>query len=301
MNDRDRRTALAAATRLHNWFQRSRLEPADFVRQNRATLDSVLAPLQPPPQRLPASKSWRKWSDPPAKEQASMLDFLARRQQTDWVQVELELARRHIQSDTHPDVPHYRTRIISSLIQVHAGLKVYRNGYKLTFNPKRLLKDGTPAIRLHKLRLDAARYIDLGYGSQPPLRSTFLPNLHPDDVELETLAEEAYPHGSVLHATLDRCFRKFAPLLPGYQPLALSLSLSDPLTGCQVYYIADLELHRGGNPPTLRHIFVGRAWHLKAQKHCTTLPYKTAKGALQAALKLYGVGAAAHIHPEEPK
>jgi hypothetical protein len=313
MNDRQRLAALTAAQRLLTLQSSLPLTPQEFVKKRRAMIDEVLQPfaeLAVKPRR--AKVRWRQWSDLTAKKQARILDFLARRGWRDWDKIHLELTRRQIKSGGEGDdqvvqVPRY-TPPIRRRYGEHGGFKVYDWGYSAQrCPPRRMLKEGSLTDRLHRKRLSAVRNIQTGQGWHGSLVPTFLPDLHPDDVELAT-------QDDAVAVTLDRQFRKLEKLLSCSaryeggdimelarieQPLAVTLSLTDPLTKCEVYYCALLELHRSA-PPTLCRMYVGRAWDISTKSWRITGRFKRAANALQAAIKLYGDGAARVVHQEEP-
>ena len=82
MNDRQRLDALTTITRLSNWFQRTKLDPAEFVRRNRDTIDELLtkaAPPTKPPKPRRRSNRWRRWEDLRPAEQTRLTAWLRRR------------------------------------------------------------------------------------------------------------------------------------------------------------------------------------------------------------------------------
>jgi hypothetical protein len=303
MNDRQRLAALTAAQRLTTAMQSLKLSPAEFVKKRRAIVDEVLqlvAQLVAPPRRQKIR--WRRWSELPPIKQASILDFLARRA-CDHDDLRLELAKHQIlwSDEDRPHVPYYHPPD-RKRYGVHGGFRVYDWGYSdKRCPPKRMLPTDTPIARLEAARLRAVSRIYLGPGHTAGLIPTFLPNLHPDDVECDLIDGN-------LHATLDRAFRKLTLKAKWRDsdniwrealevPFARSLAPTDPLTGCEVFYCALLEHHRSA-PSTLCRVYIGRAWDISTKTHRITSRFKHASNALAAALKLYGDGAARVVHQE---
>ena len=208
-----------------------------------------------------------------------MAEWLSRRKHEDWID---ELAKKRIRAT--PD------ELTEAGVHRPRRQRFYydRSNFFRTINLHFL--EGTPADRLQSIRAGRLRKI-----ADYPITSTFLPDLHPDDVELTA-------DNHRLHITCDRAFREFAALFhcPGLRedPLAISLILTDEPTRTEVYYCALFAYHRK-EPPTLERAYVARVWDISGSVWRITGRYKTAGGALKGGLQLYSHYVAQRIQPKE--
>jgi len=292
--DTDRLRFIETAQRLSNWVARTRLPPAEFIRagSNRALFDDLIKPVaaplapKPPKPRRRRPRRWRRWEDLSEAEKDQIVLEMTRRasrgKPRNDADFRLYLCKKSIIADK--ELPYIdRPRSASSSFLV-----------KWIRSPP----TNTPAERLYDRRRAAFNkaifHFNNNYGSTAFAQPTFIPDCHPDDVELTADLVIVDARLRKLHDLFTEIKQPLSIGISEY-PLAASLFLTDAAENVQVYYCALLRAHRSA-PPTLELAYIARAFNLSEQSWRISMRFKRASNALQAGMKLYGEGVAAHIH-----
>ncbi len=299
MNDRDRRQFVSSIEQLHNWISRSKLDPANFVRANRKQLDGVMATAIPETSRLKramrGAHKLRRWDELTDKQKARLVDHWKRKHDIGMRQL-FTVYRLVPLEDHHIQANDLREAALS---------RPYRNVYDMVSARRKIMgkrhmpkpdKIGTPADRILTIRKENFKN-DFSNRELGHREVTFLPNLHPDDVEIATTERDG---DTIRPITVDRSFHKLHQTFND-AILAGIVALTDTDTGVQVYKLARVKVKGtkpgGDKKPIIEVYFQGIAPSIGAQPTCLTNRHNSLKSAYAAALRLYGSIIANHIEP----
>ncbi len=298
MNDKQRIQFLIQSQRLSTWLQRTKLTPAEFISFHRSQLDQLIAPIMPKKHK----NIWRKWEDLSEKEQSRIVDKIRRRNYGAYYEANDDVISLRL----HPSAKEPLKLAVNEK-KIHKGRNYnpYIPGNKkptshydhINHHKPWPDREGTPVERVHEQRLIAFKRIlreRLKYRHE--FNIEFIPNLHPNDVEIEV-------NDNVLSMIVDRAAIKFSKLLSDII-LSANLYTTDNEV-IEVYYCAVLIANK--SQPRLEHCFIGRAKQIHQDKDNPlafpewqlTKQYTTANRALLAARKLYAQSAAKLINEDD--
>lgn len=299
MNDKQRLQFLLQTQRIHNWLQRTKLTPDEFITFHRSQLDQLITPLMPKKHK----NIWRKWEDLSEKQRTKIIKRLRRGEKSNFTKADAAAMRLLPSAERNIDSEVYKSR-------KHKG-KNYRPhlpvlgefGYATRLHRAWADKEGTPAERINDQRQGEFKRIIRGQLKHRggDINIEFIPNLHPNDVEITHNDDD-----SALSLIIDRAAVKFSKILSD-TILSAKLYIQDSEI-IEVYYCAVL-VHKSS--PSVEYCYIGRAKQLFNDKfdpgtilnkphyyHLPTKRYTTAKGALQAARRLYAQSAARLIRED---
>lgn len=319
MKDSQRQRRLLAAQRLVTWFQRSGTPPAAFVNRNRAELDRLLAALAPEAP-VPVMRSF---ANLPAAVQAKVRRRASRRYSAAAAAGGLYhltptsfLSRCLTDTDDIKLDTLRRLRHTSSLVATsyhRSNLRDRAAFYKLVIPTPVFPLPGATADRLLEKRLAALASTIPKYRASNPPPTTFVPDLHPDDVEVQWEADGDCGYRPV-SVVASREILRLRRLLTGAhfsrgtgEPTGSTISLC-PLAAIPVYRAAegDIEVFycAFANGTTVEQSYVGRVRRLDITRRVAwdccfalTRPNSRLAGAIRAAGKLYSAGVARVIQP----